>query len=67
MGTCFFFGAFGILIGSPVAGALVQNTPPVYWKAQVFAGVLSLASTGAVAAASYTSNHNGWTLRFKNH
>lgn len=40
MGTCFLFAALGILIGSPVAGQLVTTQPPVYWKAQVFCGVM---------------------------
>lgn len=40
MGTCFLFAALGILIGSPVAGQLVTTDPPVYWKAEVFCGVI---------------------------
>lgn len=44
MGTCFLFAAFGILIGSPVAGQLVETEPPSYWKAQVFCGVLVFAA-----------------------
>ena len=44
MGTCFLFAAFGILIGSPVAGQLVKTHPPEYWRAEVFCGVIVFAA-----------------------
>lgn len=51
IGTCFVFGAIGILVGTPIAGALVRLSTKSYWEAQVFCGAVVLAAVGALVAA----------------
>lgn len=51
LGTCFVFGAVGILVGSPIAGALVDLETKSYWKAQVFCGSLVLTAVLSLVAA----------------
>ncbi|WFD21357.1 hypothetical protein MEQU1_000005 [Malassezia equina] len=39
LGIASFLAAFGILVGPPIAGTLLQVEPPAYLRAQVFAAV----------------------------
>lgn len=40
MGMCFTFAGTGLLIGNPIAGALLDLEDAVFWKAQVFTAVM---------------------------
>ena len=42
MGMCFIFAGLGLLIGNPIAGALLGLENPVFWKAQLFCAVMVL-------------------------
>lgn len=54
LGMCFMCGAFGILIGNPIAGTLVNPEAKSFWKAQVFCGVLVFGAVSALVAARFT-------------
>lgn len=45
MGMCFVFAGTGLLIGNPIAGALLNLEEAEFWKAQTFTGVM--VATGA--------------------
>ena len=53
MGQCFAIAAFGILIGTPAAGAILNNTGK-YLGTQVFAGSAVLLGVMSMFAARYT-------------
>ncbi|KAJ5994029.1 MFS general substrate transporter [Penicillium sp. IBT 35674x] len=40
MGMCFTFAGTGLLIGNPIAGALLDLENAVFWKAQIFTAVM---------------------------
>lgn len=40
MGMCFIFAGLGLLIGNPIAGALLDLENDVFWKAQLFCAVM---------------------------
>lgn len=40
MGMCFTFAGLGILIGNPIAGALLDLEKAVFWKAQLFCAMM---------------------------
>ncbi|KAJ5172685.1 hypothetical protein N7492_005278 [Penicillium capsulatum] len=40
MGMYLIFAAFGLLIGNPIAGALLDLENAIFWKAQVFCAVM---------------------------
>ncbi|CAN6623026.1 probable transporter Mch2p [Trichomonascus vanleenenianus] len=46
LGMCFFVAGFGLLIGSPVAGALVKRMDGGYLGAQLFSGLAIAVATG---------------------
>lgn len=39
MGMCFTFAGLGLLIGNPIAGALLDLEHAVFWKAQLFSAM----------------------------
>ncbi|KAK5999154.1 MFS-type transporter dbaD [Cladobotryum mycophilum] len=45
MGMSFFFCGFGLLIGNPIAGALLDLEHAVFWKGQVFSGLMVAVGT----------------------
>ncbi|KAJ5690172.1 Major facilitator superfamily domain general substrate transporter [Penicillium macrosclerotiorum] len=40
MGMCFAFAALGLLIGNPIAGALLNLEHAIFWKAQLFSALM---------------------------
>lgn len=54
LGTCFLCGGVGILVGNPIAGALVNLEKKTFWKAQVFCGILVLAAVISLCLARIT-------------
>ncbi|KAJ5646157.1 hypothetical protein N7490_002529 [Penicillium lividum] len=40
MGMCFTFAGTGLLIGNPIAGALLDLQDAIFWKAQLFTAVM---------------------------
>ncbi|KAJ5758754.1 hypothetical protein N7520_005910 [Penicillium odoratum] len=46
MGMCFTFAGTGLLIGNPIAGALLDLQDAIFWKAQLFTAVMVV--TGSV-------------------
>ncbi|KAI5463910.1 major facilitator superfamily domain-containing protein [Mariannaea sp. PMI_226] len=61
IGVCFLAMAFGSLIGSPIAGAIVQSAG--YNSAKIYGGLMLLA--GSVAMASARFKKTGLNLRVK--
>lgn len=60
MGMLFLPTALGLLIGNPIAGALLRNS----WQAlEAFCGILLALSTCALIAMSVT--RYGWAIKFK--
>ncbi|EIW74274.1 MFS general substrate transporter [Coniophora puteana RWD-64-598 SS2] len=51
MGMCFAAAGLGVLVGTPVAGALIDIENGVYWKAQLFCAILILVGAVSIAAA----------------
>lgn len=51
LGTCFFGGGIGILVGNPIAGALINVKEKSFWKAQVFCVMLVLATVVCLVLA----------------
>jgi MFS family permease len=45
MGMSFIFAGFGILIGNPVAGALLDLERGVFWKGQLFSAVMVIVGS----------------------
>ena len=45
VGMCFLFAGIGMLIGSPIAGALVNLKEASFWKAQLCCAMLLVGST----------------------
>jgi hypothetical protein len=50
MGMCFTFAGLGLLIGNPIAGALLDLESGVFWKAELFSAIMVTA--GVVCFAS---------------
>ncbi|KZT64725.1 MFS general substrate transporter [Daedalea quercina L-15889] len=63
LGMAFTLAGFGLLIGNPVAGVLVDLRTGEFWKAIVFNGVVVLAA-GTLLLAARTAKA-GWSLRTK--
>jgi hypothetical protein len=62
MGQCFFISSLGLLIGSPVSGAIVSNTGS-YLGLKLFSG-LGLIFTGLLVAWARISK-TGWNFTIK--
>jgi MFS family permease len=45
MGMSFAFAGTGLLIGNPIAGALLDLKHAVFWKAQLFSAIMLIAGT----------------------
>lgn len=45
MGMCFVFSGMGLLIGNPIAGALLDLERGVFWKAQLFSAMTVIAGS----------------------
>ena len=45
MGMCFSFAGLGLLIGNPIAGALLDLKHMVFWKSQLFSAVTVLTGS----------------------
>ena len=63
LGMMFTLAGFGLLIGNPVAGALVNLKKGEFWKAIVFNGVSVLVAAALLLAARVA--RAGWRLRVK--
>ncbi|KAL2841045.1 MFS general substrate transporter [Aspergillus pseudoustus] len=50
MGMCFSVAGLGLLIGNPIAGALLDLHNAEFWKGQVFAAVMVLAGAALFVA-----------------
>jgi len=53
LGMCFMIGGLGMLVGSPVAGVILDKDSPSYVGAQLFAAALMLASTLCLVASRF--------------
>ncbi|WFD32977.1 hypothetical protein MSPP1_004034 [Malassezia sp. CBS 17886] len=62
VGMCFMMGGIGMLIGNPIAGALLDAKSGTYWKAQVFCGACLAGSTAAFALSRATMKGSGWRV-----
>ncbi|KAK5070777.1 hypothetical protein LTR64_007445 [Lithohypha guttulata] len=62
MGQSFFVCSFGLLIGTPVSGAILTSTGR-WIGVQLFSGILLLATASAFFAAR--TCHVGWKLKVK--
>lgn len=51
MGLSFFICAFGLLIGSPVAGAIIKTQNGTFWGAQLFSGLMMAIAFALVMVA----------------
>ncbi|WFD32975.1 hypothetical protein MSPP1_004032 [Malassezia sp. CBS 17886] len=60
VGMCFMMGGIGMLIGNPIAGALVDTESGTYWKAQVYCGACLAGSTAAFVLSRATLVGWGW-------
>jgi predicted MFS family arabinose efflux permease len=49
LGMSFVFAGLGLLIGNPIAGALLSLQNAVFWKAQLFCGVMIVTGTAFFA------------------
>ncbi|WFD45012.1 hypothetical protein MPSI1_003688 [Malassezia psittaci] len=58
VGMCFLFAGAGILIGSPIAGALVDLETGSFWKAQLCCAMLLLSSTLCFIGARFYIDSN---------
>jgi hypothetical protein len=45
MGMSFIFAGLGLLIGNPIAGALLDIEGAVFWKGQLFSAVMVVIGT----------------------
>ncbi|WFD08162.1 hypothetical protein MVES1_003533, partial [Malassezia vespertilionis] len=63
MGTCFLCGAFGILIGNPIAGTLVDPARGSFWKAQVFCGALVVGAVACLVLARIAKTGFLWKVK----
>lgn len=45
MGMCFLFQGIGVLIGTPIAGAIIKLHEAYYVRAQIFCGALLVAAS----------------------
>ena len=62
MGQSFFIGSFGLLVGAPIAGAILGNSDN-YLGLQVYSGLMILVTAILVLCARIAQV--GWTLRRK--
>ncbi|EEH34837.2 hypothetical protein PAAG_05884 [Paracoccidioides lutzii Pb01] len=63
MGMCFWFAGLGLLIGNPIAGALLDIYSSVFWKAQLFVAVLLITGTGFLAwVRIMVAKEKGWKI-----
>ncbi|KAI9740989.1 MAG: hypothetical protein M1834_002700 [Cirrosporium novae-zelandiae] len=62
LGTALPLAALGILIGSPVAGA-IRNATDSYFGMQIFSGSMSMAALGVLIAARISKS--GWKVKVK--
>lgn len=46
MGMCFTLAGLGLLIGNPIAGALLDIEGQIFWKGQLFSAVMVVVGTG---------------------
>jgi MFS family permease len=53
MGMFFFISSIGVLVGTPISGALITSAGGSYVTAQVYSGVLLLASFAFAAASRF--------------
>lgn len=62
MGMSFTFAGFGLLIGDPIAGAILNVPESKFRGAQVFGAVTLIAGAAACALvrAMVDKNRNGW-------
>ncbi|KAH9949439.1 putative MFS monocarboxylate transporter [Amylocystis lapponica] len=63
MGMTFTFGALGLLIGNPIAGALLDLQTGEFVQAQIFCGVTVFGALALCTGCRYTKV--GFTLRVK--
>ncbi|KAH9912458.1 major facilitator superfamily domain-containing protein [Fomitopsis serialis] len=63
LGMAFALAGFGLLIGNPVAGVLVDLRTGEFWKGIVFNGVAVLAAGALLLAARVAKA--GWSLKAK--
>lgn len=53
MGMCFAVASFGVLIGNPVAGTLLNLDDNVWWKMQIFTGAIITAGLVSFIGARF--------------
>jgi MFS family permease len=63
MGMCFSIVGIGLLVGNPIAGALINLDTGDFLRAQIFCGVLVISS--AVIALLSRTAKVGWSLMVK--
>jgi MFS family permease len=64
LGMCFIFGGLGILIGNPIAGALLNLQTGVFWKAQLFCAIMVAVGTILLAWLRFLKRNqgSGWKI-----
>ncbi|KAK2753734.1 hypothetical protein FQN55_000097 [Onygenales sp. PD_40] len=64
LGMGFFFCGVGLLIGNPIAGALLDIGQVVFWKAQIFCAVMVLVAAlfGIVMRVLVRDRAKGWKV-----
>ncbi|KAJ5133604.1 hypothetical protein N7526_004969 [Penicillium atrosanguineum] len=64
LGMCFIFAGLGLLIGNPIAGALLNLQDAVFWKAQLFCAVMVAAGMILLAGLRLLKYNqaDGWKM-----
>ncbi|PKI83523.1 hypothetical protein MVES1_002878 [Malassezia vespertilionis] len=58
VGICFLFAGVGMLVGNPIAGALVDLDTDSFWKAQVCCGALVTGSAACLTLSKFILNRH---------
>lgn len=64
MGMSFTFAGLGLLIGNPIAGALLDIEGAIFWKGQLFSAVMVVVGTGSFCLLRILkwNQGEGWKL-----
>ncbi|KAJ5250084.1 hypothetical protein N7489_000494 [Penicillium chrysogenum] len=59
MGMCFTFAGLGLLIGNPIAGALLDLEHAVFWKAQLFSAMTVVTGAALFIVLRFIKSRHG--------
>ncbi|KAJ5925231.1 Major facilitator superfamily domain general substrate transporter [Penicillium verhagenii] len=64
MGMCFTFAGTGLLIGNPIAGALLDLEDAMFWKAQLFTAIMVVTESAffVVVRIMKLRQDEGWKI-----